>query len=101
MKQASIKPAVSFFTDEDRRRRKREIIIILCILVVVALLTFFENRVVNIGEEVSLSSTLLMFTLININLLLLILLYPDHLQLKPYPDLINHLLLYLQQEIQD
>ena len=69
-----MKPAVSFFTDEDRRRRKREIVIILCILAVVALLTYVENRVVNIGEDISLSSTLLMFVLININLLLLVLL---------------------------
>ena len=74
MKPLSLKPAVSFITDEDRQRRKREIIIILCILVVVALLTYAENRVVNIGEDISLSSTLLMFTLININLLLLVLL---------------------------
>ena len=73
MNKSATKPAASFFTDEDRRRRKREIIIIVCILFVVALLTYAENRIVDIGGDISLSSTVLMFILININLLLLLL----------------------------
>ncbi len=73
MNEASPKPAVSFFTEEDRKRRKREIIIIVCIVFVVALLTYAENRIVDIGRDISLSSTVLMFILININLLLLLL----------------------------
>jgi two-component system nitrogen regulation sensor histidine kinase NtrY len=73
MNKAATKPAPSFFTDEDRRRRKREAIIIACILSVVALLTYVEYRIVGIGGDISPSSTVLMFILININLLLLIL----------------------------
>jgi len=73
MNDASSKPAASFFTEEDKKRRKREIIIIICILSVVALLTYAENRVIDIGNNFSFSSTILMFILININLLLLLL----------------------------
>ena len=60
--------------NEERRRRKREIIIIIAIIVVVAVLTFTENRVIHFGAEFPISNTILMFILININLLLLILL---------------------------
>jgi two-component system nitrogen regulation sensor histidine kinase NtrY len=73
MNDASPKPAASFLTDEDKKRRKREVIIILSIMFLVALLTYAETRVVDIGGGISLSSTVLMFILININLLLLLL----------------------------
>lgn len=73
MNDPSSKPAVSFFTEEDKKRRKREVILIISILSVVALLTYAENRVVDIGRDISFSSTVLMFILININLLLLLL----------------------------
>ena len=59
---------------EDDRRRKREGVIIIAIIIVVAVLTFFENRVVHFGADFPVYNTILMFVLININLLLLILL---------------------------
>ena len=43
------------------------------ILFVVALLTFVESRIINFGADIAVSNTVLMFILININLLLLIL----------------------------
>lgn len=60
--------------DADSRRRRREGIIILVILFVVALLTFIETRTIRFGADIPVSNTILMFILININLLLLILL---------------------------
>ncbi len=60
--------------DADSIRRRREGIIIVVILVVVALLTFAETRIIRFGAGIPISNTILMFILININLLLLILL---------------------------
>ena len=40
---------------------------------VVALLTFVESRVINFGADIAVSNTVLMFILINVNLLLLVL----------------------------
>jgi two-component system nitrogen regulation sensor histidine kinase NtrY len=60
--------------DADRKRRRREGIIIIVILIVVALLTFIETRTIRFGADIPVSNTILMFILININLLLLILL---------------------------
>ena len=59
---------------DDQKRRKREIIIIAVIVGLVALLTFAENRVIHFGADFPISNTILMFILININMLLLILL---------------------------
>ena len=67
------KPA-SYISEEERNRRKREVIIIFTIIAVVALLTFAENRIIHFGAGIPISNTILMFILININLLLLILL---------------------------
>lgn len=64
----------SYISVEERRRRKREGIIAVVVIVVVALLTFIENRVIHFGADFPISNTILMFILININLLLLILL---------------------------
>ena len=47
---------------------------IVVIIVVVAVLTFAENRIIHFGSSLPISNTILMFILININLLLLILL---------------------------
>ena len=58
----------------DKKRRKREVILIVVIFVVVAFLTLAEFRVINFGTDIPVSNTILMFILININLLLLILL---------------------------
>jgi two-component system nitrogen regulation sensor histidine kinase NtrY len=58
----------------DQKRRKREIIIIAVIVALVALLTLAENRVIHFGADFPISNTILMFILININMLLLLLL---------------------------
>ena len=60
--------------DADSKRRRREGILIIVILMVVALLTFVETRTIRFGADIPVSNTILMFILININLLLLILL---------------------------
>jgi two-component system nitrogen regulation sensor histidine kinase NtrY len=58
----------------DRKRRKREGVLIVVITIVVAFLTLAEFRVIHFGSDIPVSNTVLMFILININLLLLILL---------------------------
>lgn len=58
----------------ETRRRRRELIIIAFIVVIVVLLTWLEFRLFNFGSEFPISNTLLMFSLMNINLLLLLLL---------------------------
>lgn len=64
----------SILSPDDRKRRKRELVIVFAILIVVAVLTFFTNRVVGFGADFPVSKTVLMFVLINFNLLLLLLL---------------------------
>ncbi len=64
----------SLTRDADSKRRRREVILIIVIIFVVALLTFVEIRTVRFNADIPVSNTILMFTLININLLLLILL---------------------------
>ncbi len=59
---------------EERKRRKREAVISIIVVVVVALLTLVEKRIITFGADIPVSNTILMFILININLLLLILL---------------------------
>jgi len=49
------------------------LILIFGILFVVALMTFVESRIINFGADIAVSNTVLMFILININLLLLVL----------------------------
>jgi len=68
------KKSASYISDEERNRRKREVIISVVIIAVIALLTFAENRIMHFGAGIPVSNTILMFILININLLLLILL---------------------------
>ncbi len=58
----------------ELRRRRREIILIPCILALVGLLTFLETQLIQFGADIPISNTILMFILLNINLLLLILL---------------------------
>jgi len=53
-------------------RKRKEIILILIILVLVGILTFIETQITNFGNDFPLSSTVLMFILINTNLLLLL-----------------------------
>ncbi|MDH3884996.1 MAG: HAMP domain-containing protein, partial [Desulfobacterales bacterium] len=63
----------SLLSKKERKRRKRELILIFGILFVVALMTFVESRIINFGADIAVSNTVLMFILININLLLLVL----------------------------
>lgn len=63
----------SSLSEKELKRRKREFILILVILFVVALLTLVESRVIKFGADIAVSNTVLMFILININLLLLVL----------------------------
>ncbi len=61
-------------SNEERGQRKRDFFIIIAVIAIVAMLTFVENRVIHFGSDLPISNTILMFILININLLLLILL---------------------------
>ena len=70
----AIKSFMSGLSEEERKRRKREGIIIIVLVLVVAVLTFTETRLIQFGTDIPVSNTILMFILININLLLVILL---------------------------
>ncbi len=74
MFKSKVKKKRSAIPPVDVRRRKRELGLIFIIIVVVALLTFVESRIIQFGADIPVSNTILMFILININLLLLILL---------------------------
>lgn len=74
MRKNRFKKPVSNISEEERRRRKREGIIIVLIIISVGLLTFVEGKIIHFGAGIPVSNTILMFILININLLLLILL---------------------------
>ncbi|OQY13010.1 MAG: PAS domain-containing sensor histidine kinase [Desulfobacteraceae bacterium 4572_19] len=54
------------------KRRKKERLIIVIIIISVAILTFIETKVIHFGMDFPISNTILMFILININLLLLL-----------------------------
>ncbi|MFW6241687.1 MAG: PAS domain-containing sensor histidine kinase, partial [Thermodesulfobacteriota bacterium] len=58
----------------ERLRRRRELSLIGAVVAAMALLTWAETRLINFGADFPISNTVLMFTLINVNLLLLILL---------------------------
>ena len=57
---------------QDHPRRKKEVLLIFIILIMVGVLTFVESRITDFGSDFPLSSTVLMFILINTNLLLLL-----------------------------
>ncbi len=57
---------------QEQRRRKREGISIILIVVVVALISFSETQISRLGGNFPVSNTVMMFVLININLLLLL-----------------------------
>ena len=59
---------------EEARRRKRERIIMLILVVAVGLISYAETRVVRFGAGLPISNTVVMFILININMLVLLLL---------------------------
>jgi len=56
----------------EQARKRKDYFLILVILIVVGILTFIETRVTDFGSDFPLSSTVLMFILINTNLLLLL-----------------------------
>jgi len=56
----------------EKARKRKEGLLILVILITVAVLTFIETRLTDFGSDFALSSTVLMFILINTNLLLLL-----------------------------
>lgn len=58
--------------DLERTRRKREGTLILAILTTVGILTYAETRITGFGANFPVSNTVLMFILINTNLLLLL-----------------------------
>ena len=74
MNQESFDKENSTAIKQDAARRKREWIIALAIVVVLSVLAVVENRIIHFGADIPVSNTIVMFTLININLLLLILL---------------------------
>ncbi len=59
-------------TGQDKSKRQKKGILILVILAVVCALTVVETRIIPFGRDLPLSSTVLMFTLLNINFLLLL-----------------------------
>jgi len=80
LKPASVKrrnryigPAVSEPQD-NRRRRKRDYIIIVVVIAIVTLLSFFTVRALHSSSDIPVSNMVLMFILININMLLVVLL---------------------------
>ena len=73
MRKNRITRRASFLTPADKRRRRREIITIVMILAVVGGLTYIENHLFQSAADFPISNTILMFILININLLLLLL----------------------------
>ena len=59
---------------QDKKRRRREVIMIIAIIIIVSVLTYAENQIIHFGTDIPVSNTILMFILININILLLTLL---------------------------
>jgi len=64
--------AESKHSHDEQPRKKKELLLIFVILITVGILTFIETRITNFGGDLPLSSTILMFILINTNLLLLL-----------------------------
>ncbi|WP_459923632.1 sensor histidine kinase [Desulfatiferula olefinivorans] len=58
--------------DLERKRRKKEFILIGFIIVAVAVITYVISRTTNFGGDFPISNTILMFILININMMLLL-----------------------------
>src|SRR6056297_3035789 len=62
-------------TAMDRKRRKREVIIIIGVFALISLLSYITVRAFGSGSQIPPSNMVLMFILININMLLLITLF--------------------------
>lgn len=61
-------------TDKEQKRRRRERIIILITILVIVVLTLVENHVAKLSSLIPISNDILIFGLININIILIILL---------------------------
>jgi two-component system nitrogen regulation sensor histidine kinase NtrY len=59
---------------QDLRRRRRERYLIVCLFVVISFLTYIGTHLLDLGVDLPLSSSILVFALININVVLLLLL---------------------------
>ena len=68
-------PKSPLLTDADRKRRKRELILIPIVLVAFSLLTYLEVQLLQDRIVLPISNTILLFIIINLNLLLLISLF--------------------------
>lgn len=64
----------SSFLSRNIKKQKKEVLLIMFIIFVMIILTYAENSIIHFGGEFPVSNTILMFILINVNLLLLILL---------------------------
>ena len=60
--------------NQDLKRQRRERIIIACLLVAVFLLSYLGTKVFDLGLDLPISNSILVFALININVILLLLL---------------------------
>ncbi len=59
----------------ERRKRRRERVLIVLVLVLIAALTHAESRVIRFGASIPFNNTILMFIIINVNLLGMIALF--------------------------
>ncbi len=59
---------------QDLKRRRRERYLIVCLFVVISVLTYIGTHLLDLGVDLPLSSSILVFALININVVLLLLL---------------------------
>jgi two-component system nitrogen regulation sensor histidine kinase NtrY len=59
---------------QDLKRRRRERYLIVCLFVIISILTYIGTQLLDLGVDLPLSSSILVFALININVVLLLLL---------------------------
>ncbi|ACL02626.1 sensor histidine kinase [Desulfatibacillum aliphaticivorans] len=62
-------------SDAERKKRRREWVLAVLIIFFIAALTYAQTRGIQFGKSIPVSSTVLMFIIININLLLVIILF--------------------------
>ncbi|MCD6585348.1 MAG: HAMP domain-containing protein [Desulfobacteraceae bacterium] len=74
MKENRYKSPVISESPDNRRRRKRDFIIIGIVVAIVTLLSFFTVKALQFNTDIPVSNMVLMFILININMLLVVLL---------------------------
>ncbi|MBW1990084.1 MAG: PAS domain S-box protein [Deltaproteobacteria bacterium] len=62
-------------SEQERRKRRREVALIVLVVLLIAALTWAETRVIRFGTGIPVSNTILMFIIINVNLLLILTLF--------------------------